>query len=178
MKKLAYLFAFCLMALSLNSCDFFRALAGRPGSSYIREKKARIEQVETRKAELRDSIERARLDSVACAERYVADSLYAMDTLKHAGKLRKASSIKNIPANKLDRRCYVVVGAFSNEANARRLMARYRDAGFDSMMFRYRSGLNAVFVAPCNRITDAFESYRAVMRMPFASKETWILVNE
>ena len=46
------------------------------------------------------------------------------------------------------------------------------------MVFRYYSGLNAVFVSPCNRVTEAFEAYRSVMRLPYASKETWILVNE
>ncbi len=178
MKNLSVLCALCLLTLCVSSCDFFRTLAGRPGSSYINEKRALIEKVESRKAEVRDSIERARLDSVARAERYAADSLHAMDTLKHAGKLRKASSIKNIPARRLDRRCYVVVGAFSNEGNASRLAARYRDAGFESMVFRYYSGLNAVLVSPCNRVTEAFEAYRAVMRLPYASKETWILVNE
>lgn len=178
MKNLSIALALCFLTLCVSSCDFFRAIAGRPGSAYIKEKRERIERLESRIAAARDSVERVRLDSVARAERYAADSLHAMDTLRSSGKLRKASSIRNIPAHKLGNRCFVVVGAFSNEANAVKLAARYREAGFESMVFRYYSGLNAVFVAPSNRVTEALEAYRSVMRLPFSSKETWILVNE
>lgn len=178
MKNLSVVLALSVLTLCVSSCDFFRALAGRPGSSYIQEKRARIEQVEARLAAVRDSVERAHQDSVARVERYVADSLHAMDTLRAAGLLRKASAIKNIPSRKLGRHYYVVVGAFANESNASRLAARYSDAGFESMVFRCYSGLNTVFVSPCDRVTDAFGAYRSVMRLPYASKETWILVNE
>ena len=173
-KKVFTLFAAALLLLSVSSCDFFRTLAGRPGSAQIRQKQELILRAEA----CRDSVERARLDSVARAERYVADSLYAVDTLTRSGRLRKASAIKSIPQKNLTHRYSLVVGAFSHPGNAERLVKRYSDAGFEALAFRYYGGTNAVFVAPCNRITEALESFRAVKKLPFASSQTWILVNE
>ena len=163
-----------LLLLSVSSCDFFRSLAGRPGSEQIRQKRELIERAEA----CRDSLERALLDSVARSERYAADSLYAVDTLTRSGKLRMASAIRSIPGKNLRHRYNIVVGAFSQPANAERLAGRFKAAGFEAEIFRYYGGMNAVFVAPCDRITEAMEAYRAVARLPFASDQTWILVND
>lgn len=178
MKKVLAIFVFAVILFSLGACDFLRGIAGRPSSAQINEKRARIERAEAMKAARRDSLERARLDSVARVERYVADSLYAVDSLVHCGKLRKASSFSSISRKSLEYRCYVVAGAFSNERNAIKLAGRYADAGFESLVFKYRSGLNAVLLAPSDRISDAFEAYRRIVKLPFASKECWMLVNE
>lgn len=173
-KKTLTILSAALLLLCVSSCDFFRTLAGRPGSEQIRQKRELIERAEA----CRDSIERARLDSVARSERYVADSLYAMDTLMRSGRLRKASAIKSVPRKNLKHRYNIVAGAFSQPANAERLAGRFRSAGFEAELFGYYGGMNAVLVAPCDRITDALESYRAVMKLPSASAQTWILVNE
>jgi len=178
MKRLRALPVAVLLLATVTSCDFFRALAGRPGSSEIARKRALIERAEaTRQARL-DSIEHARLDSIAAAERCLADSLYALDTLGGAGLLRNASRLSGIDRRKLDARCYVVVGAFTQESNAARLVSRYESSGFTAEVFRYRSGLCAVFVSPCNTLAEALDAYRGVMRLPFAPKSAWVLLNE
>ena len=174
MNRVPVILALTLLIFGVCSCDFFRSLAGRPGSAEIAAKRVRIERAEA----YRDSVQQARLDSIALAERSAADSLHAEDTLTHIGKLRTASSFKNMNRSMLERRCYLVVGAFSQEDNARRLAARYESEGFETTIFRYRSGLNTVMVSPCDRIADVLEAYRKVKRLPFASKETWVLVNE
>ena len=173
-KKSIAFFAAALLLPSVSSCDFFRTLAGRPGSAEIRQKQELILRAEAR----RDSIERARLDSVARAERCVADSLYALDTLTKSGLLRMASSIRSIPQKNLKHRYYVVVGAFSRPENADRLTRRYEAAGFEAIAFRYYGNWSAVFVEPRERIADALAAYRRVIHQPLASDNTWILVNE
>ena len=174
MKKIPVILAAVMLLLGVSSCDFFRSLAGRPGSAQIQQKRVLIQKAEAR----RDSLEQARLDSVARAERFAADSLYALDTLGRSGLLRKASAFSNISRSSLENRYYLVVGAFSNANNAQRLCARYVDAGYRSLVFCYRSGLNAVFVAPSDNIVETLAAYRGVVQLPFASKQTWVLVNE
>ena len=174
MKKVPVIIAAAILLLCVSSCDFFRSLAGRPVTAQIEQKRILIQKSEAR----RDSLERVRLDSIAFAERYAADSLYALDTLGHKGKLRNASGLSNISRSALDRRYYIVAGAFSNEKNAARLSGRYSDAGFESFVFRYRSGLNAVFVAPSDSIVEILSAYRSIVKLPFASSQTWVLVNE
>lgn len=174
MNKVSLILLLAVLSFAVNSCDFFRALAGRPGSAEITGKRLLIERAEAR----RDSLEQVRLDSIARVERYVADSLYAVDTLVHSGLLRNASYYKRIPREALDHRYYLVAGAFSQPANAERLAGRYRAAGHEAFAFHYTGSLTAVFVSPSNRIDEILEEYRAVMRLPFASKKTWVLVNE
>ncbi len=178
MRKIVSIAIAALLIVLVSSCDFFRGLAGRPGSAYIQEKRARIELKESREAAVRDSLEKVRRDSVARAERFAADSLFAMDTLSKAGRLRKLSSYKTIPHSALRSRYCVVAGAFSQEGNAKRLASKYADAGLEAWICRYRSGLDAVFVAPCDDIVQALDAYRKVLHQPFSSKEVWILVNE
>ncbi len=178
MKKFSVFLTALLLLSGAVSCDFFRGIAGRPLSSEIRAKRELIQAKEQRESTYRDSVERARKDSILRMERFIADSTYAADTLLKAGKLRRASTIRNIPSRKLVSRYNIVVGAFSQEGNAARLAEKYRAAGFSAEVFRYYSGLNAVFVEPCRTLPEAMEAFRKVSGQPFASKETWILINE
>ena len=174
MNKVSVIIILAALLASVSSCDFFRAIAGRPGSAELQQKRERIERMEAR----RDSLEKARLDSAARAEKAAADSLYALDTLSRSGLLRKASALSKIPRNNLEHRYCIVAGAFSKPENAERLLLRYSAAGFESVAFRYSNSLTAVFVAPCDCIYDALEAYRKVKQLPFASKNAWVLVNE
>lgn len=174
MNKVSVIIILAALLASVSSCDFFRAIAGRPGSAELQQKRERIERMEAR----RDSLEKARLDSAARAEKAAADSLYALDTLSRSGLLRKASALSKIPRNNLEHRYCIVAGAFSKPENAERLSLRYSAAGFESVAFRYSNSLTAVFVAPCDCIYDALEAYRKVKQLPFASKNAWVLVNE
>jgi len=178
MKNLSILTASVLLLLLVGGCDFFRTLAGRPTSAEINAKRARIELVAQREAALRDSVERARKDSIAFAQKAVADSLHAVDTLTHIGKLHKASSYRNIPQSRLRSQYALVVGVFSTEQNAERAAARYSEDGFEAYVLKYYSRLCAVLVSPRSRVADILSEYRKVRKLPYASSEIWVLVNE
>lgn len=178
MKNTALIFASLLLLLTAGGCDFFRGIAGRPTSADIEAKRERIERTRERERFVRDSLERAKADSVALAMKTVADSLHAADTLSSIGMLHRASAHVNIPRARLQSRYALVVGVFSSESNAGRLLAKYADAGLDGYVLRYRSGLCAVLVAPCEHLSDALVAYRRVRTLPFGSAQTWVLVNE
>lgn len=178
MRKMTLVIALTLAVSLVSSCDFFRTIAGRPTSREIEAKRARMELASRREAARQDSIARAEAAAKALAEAAVADSLHAIDTLTHIGKLHKASSYVNIPSKRLRSPYAVVVGVFSSEANAERLAARYREEGFEAYVLKYYSSLCAVLVSPCDRIADALKAYRRVRALPGASKETWVLSNE
>ena len=167
-----------LLACLVSGCDFFRTLAGRPTSREIAAKRHRIELSRQREADYRDSLERARLDSVARTQKAAADSLHALDTLLSIGKYHKASSYRNIPQSRLRSRYALVGGVFSSADNAGRLEAKYKAAGYDAYVLRYYSGLCAVLVSPCDSISRMLEVYRSTRSLPFSSEQSWVLVNE
>ena len=170
--------ALALAACLVSGCDFFRAIAGRPTSGQIEAKRARLELAERMEKAREDSLARERAAREALAMAAVADSIHAVDTLTHIGKLHKASSYVNIPSSRLRSRYAVVVGVFSSEDNAKRLVKRYESYGFEAYVLKYYSSLCAVLVSPCDRIADALLAYRRVRALPNAPKETWILSNE
>lgn len=174
MEKVHYLFALLLVLCLVSSCDFFRRMAGRPDSAWIQEKKERIELSQR----LRDSLDRARRDSVLRAEKAAADFLKAVDSLSKAGKIRKASVVRSIPSSWLNARWGLVVGAFSSDSNAKKLAAKYEAAGYATRIFQTRRGLNILIVAPCNNIAEAVKALEETKQLPFASKEAWLIVNE
>ena len=181
MRKTGVLLALLLTFSLAQSCDFFRHIAGRPDSAWIRAKGARIELARRNDylERLRlDSLEQVRLDSVARAERAAADSVHFVDSLLKAGKLRKASDVRSIPSSWLNARWGLVVGAFSNDANARKLASKYEASGFATRIYRTRGGLNILLVAPCSNVSETIDAYRGTRHLPFASKETWVIVNE
>lgn len=178
MNKVPVLLCLAVLLCLVSGCDFFRTLAGRPTSRDLEARRAAIEQVQERRAAVADSLERARKDSIARAERAVADSLHAIDTLVSIGKYHAVSSYRNIPASRLKARYSVVVGVFSNDANARRMLSKYENEGFEGYVLHYRSSLMAVVVSPCDKVAEALEAYRKVRRLPFSSVQTWVIVNE
>ena len=174
MDKTPLLISVLLTMIMVSSCDFFRHMAGRPDAAWIDAKKARIELAQHRK----DSLEQARRDSAALAARAAADSVQVLDSLRKAGKLRLASNVRSIPSSWLNSRWGVVVGAFGSETNAARLVSKFEAAGYGCRIYKTRSGLNIVLAAPCNRVADAIRAYRGIQKLPFASKECWVIVNE
>ena len=177
MRQCALITACVALLFLVSGCDFFRTLAGRPTSAEIEAKRERLELAQQREAHARDSVDRARRDSVLRV-RQAADSLHALDTLVSLGKYHKASSYRNIPQAKLRTRYAMVGGVFSNEDNAGRLKARYEAEGYEAYVLKYYSGLCAVLVGPCDKIADALGTYRATRSLPFRSDQSWILVNE
>lgn len=178
MKRIPPLLVLLLLVFLVSGCDFFRMLAGRPTSRELSERRAVVERVQARRAAIADSLEQVRRDSIALVQKAEADSLHAIDTLTLIGKYHKASAYRNIAASRLKSRYAVVVGVFSTEANAERMLSQYSKEGFEGYVLKYRSPLMAAVVSPCNKVADVLEAYRKVRNLPFSSSQTWIIVNE
>ena len=175
MKMPSILLSSAVLLLVLSSCDFFRGIAGRPGGEELRAKRERIDSARAQAA----AIQLAKADSVLREQRFRADSAHAEDSLRSLGKLRRASAVKGLPSASLEKKYYIVVGAFSNEVYAEKLSARYAADGFRTGILRYRSnGLNTVYASPSDNIVETFAAWKKILSMPYAAKETWILVND
>lgn len=184
MKKTHILILF-VVVLAVSGCDFFRKLAGRPTSEDIQVKKEQIACVEAEKAEA--AREQARLDSLeaekerlrVAMEMAERDSLNAYQTLKDKGcMMYDLSSLKGLSAGELSYRYYLVVGSFKDAANADKFMEKVsNESDLNPVKIRFRNGMVAVGVCPCNRVVEVASFIDDVRAKSFCPKDAWILVN-
>ena len=162
----------CLLELmTLSGCDFFRRLAGRPTSAEIELK---------REAILREqAAHQARLDSLRRIEKAAADSLEMLDRIKESGELiLPFSTLRRAKASGLDKRYYIIAGAFSSSDNASWLAAKVQKAGYDVVKIPYGNGFTAVGVAGTDSLSGLWANLSRVKQEEFCPKDMWILVNE
>lgn len=177
MKK-GFIVTLLATATLLSGCNLFRSLAGRPSSGELEAKKARIELARALEAARLDSLERARKDSLERVARAEADSVAATVALASLGIVKEASGIGTFRGLALPARYSVVAGAFSDPSNARKLAAKYTDAGFECVAFPCRGGFTAVLVAPSSRVASVYGSYLRIQELPFRTADAWILSND
>jgi hypothetical protein len=172
MKKSSLLLVL-LMPLLLTGCDFLRAVAGRPLSGDIEKKRIEIIKAEE------DALQ-AHLDSIRQAElKVVNDSIAAMDSLAAYGVLMSGPErLGGLAATELESRYYIIVGAFRESANARKLFESASAKGYSPVLISCRNGMIAVGLCPSDRIVEVRESYEALKNETFFPKEAWILVSE
>lgn len=174
MRKLVTILVFAVFTLLLNSCDFFRSLAGRPTSAYIAAKREALELAAARE-------DRASRDSVAAVraaeQKAVDDSLAVMAQLAGTGKLSQATRrFDAATTSAINHRYYVMVGAFGDPANVKGCMEKLEAAGFKAVPMKFLSGgFTAVAVNPSDRIVEAFASLNRVTELKFVPKDSWIL---
>ena len=155
----------------LHGCDAFRRLAGRPTSDEIAAKREMILREE--------AAHQARMDSLSRIEKAKADSLALLDKMKDAGEMfLSVSSLRRANAQKLDKRYYIVVGAFSNVDNASWLASKITAAGYEVEKIPYGNGFTAVGVAGTDALAHLWDSLQKVRTEPFCPKDVWILVND
>ena len=155
----------------LQGCDAFRRLAGRPTSDEIAAKREMILREE--------AAHQARMDSLSRIEKAKADSLALLDKMKDAGEMfLSVSSLRRANAQKLDKRYYIVVGAFSNVDNASWLASKITAAGYEVEKIPYGNGFTAVGVAGTDALAHLWDSLQKVRTEPFCPKDVWILVND
>lgn len=170
-KKLLILSSL-LLALTLTSCDAFRKVAGKPTSSEIEAKRLQIE-ADLKAAHL------ARLDSLRRMEQALADSVAILDSIKlSGGTILNPSAIGGGLSAKADYRYYIIIGAFSNPANAGTLLAKAQAAGYEGQILVFKNGFNAVGVSPEDHISDAYAALCKVKAEAFCPQDAWILINE
>ncbi len=175
MKKSVLLFM-SLMLVTLTGCDFLRAVAGRPTSKDIENKRIAIIKAE-------EEALQSRLDSIRMAEqKLVEDSLASaasLESLKADGVLMNGPSrIGGVSGMELGKRYYIIVGAFRDRSNAEKMMGTASGKGYDTVLIECRSGMVAVGVCPSDDIVTVERTYRKLMEETFCPKEAWILVNE
>ena len=155
----------------LQGCDAFRRLAGRPTSDEIAAKREMILREE--------AAHQARMDSLSRIEKAKADSLALLDKMKDAGEMfLSVSSLRRANAQKLDKRYYIVVGAFSNVDNASWLASKITAAGYEVEKIPYGNGFTAVGVAGTDALAHLWDNLQKVRTEPFCPKDVWILVND
>ena len=155
----------------LQGCDAFRRLAGRPTSDEIAAKHEMIQREE--------AAHQARMDSLSRIEKAKADSLALLDKMKDAGEMfLSVTSLRRANTLKLDKRYYIIVGAFSSSDNASWLASKITNAGSEVEKIPYGNGFTAVGVAGTDALAHLWDNLRKVRTDSFCPKDVWILVNE
>ncbi len=172
MRK-SVLLSMSLMLVSLTGCDFLRAVAGRPTGKAIEEKRIAIIRAE-------EEALQERLDSIRLAEeKVISDSLDSFEALGEMGVLMSgADRLGGLSGMELDSRYYIIVGAFRESRNARKLFDTASGKGYSPVLIGSRNGMIAVGLCPSDNIVDVRESYEILKGESFFPKEAWILVNE
>ncbi len=140
-----------LIATSVTGCDFFRRLAGRPDSEWI---KARAESIRQEEEALR-----IRQDSLEKARKAEADSLAAADSVRLADHRY---------------RFCVILGSFSSKENAERYIEEIAEKGYKGELLTFRNS-TAVGVCPTDDEAQAKKSLDELQRQDFCPKGAWIL---
>ncbi len=162
-----------LMLFSLTGCDFLRSVAGRPTGKDIEIKRMEIIKAEERALQ-------NRLDSIRLAEeKLVSDSLEALEALKSSKVMMNGPGrIGGLAGTELEYKYYIIVGAFREGVNAKKLFTIASEHGYGPVLISCRSGMIAVGVSPSNSLVDISRSYGKLMGESFCPKEAWILVKE
>ena len=171
----AYTAALAAAVVLFSGCDFFRKVAGRPTSADI--------------AAMRDSLvaaagsETAQVSAtVATAEIPAVDIPAPVDTVALADSLRAATGIRvehrSLSAKTLaglGSRYYVMIGSFGHPANADKLAARARNAGYQAVLVQMPNGHTAVGVCPSATVPDVYAACEDLKKEKFCPSGIWIL---
>ena len=156
---------------AIQACDFFRRLAGRPTSGEIAAKREIILREE--------AAHKARMDSLSRMEKAKADSLAILDKIRNSGEMfLSVASLRGVDALRLGKRHYIIVGAFSNAANAGWLASKIEAAGYEVEKIPYGNGFTAVGVAGTDALAHLWDNLQKVRTESFCPKDVWILVND
>ncbi len=170
-KKVSMLCALSAVLLFCSGCDFLRKMAGRPTSEDIEAKREVIALEEAR--------HQARLDSLAVVEKQAADSLALLDSIRRSGSVILGTGrLGGVAAASLHCRYYIIIGAFSNADNAKRLAEKAQKAGVEATRIPCTNGYTAVSVFPSNSLAEVYSSLLKVKGYEFCPDDAWILVNE
>ena len=170
-KKLLLIAAFAAALSLLGGCDFFRKMAGRPTSADIQAKRELIEKEEAG--------HRARLDSLKMVEKAMADSLNLIDSiLAMQSSVIPAGNLQGLRTSKLTKHYYIVIGAFSVEANSEKMISKAEARGYECVKIPFANGCVSVGICGTDVLSEAFASLRKVRKEPFCPADVWVLVND
>ena len=154
----------------LCSCDMFRSLAGRPTSDQIEQKKVLIA--------LRQKAEQARLDSLEKAEKHIADSLAAIDSIRGCGMLlRTPADARGLSSIGLEKKYYVILGTFSERANAESFSRKF-PLDSEPAIFRLRNGFSVVTACQSDDPIAFYARLKQLREAKLCSSDAWVFFNE
>lgn len=171
MSNTAKILFLALFTLALSSCDYVRMLAGRPTSEELLVKKQYIDQQN----------QRARAEALAAAAaaeaaaQYTADSLAARDALEEQKRIITSDRLQKLRSEELDRTFYIMVGSFSQNSNAVRMVSSLAEAGYDAIVIPYTNGVSAVAVNPSDDIVVEYKTLLELVGKGLCPAESWIL---
>lgn len=174
MRKSIILLAFC--ALILQGCDFVRTVAGRPTS-------AQLDEIRKDRMAAEEARHQARLDSMAKAEKAMAEALAAreaqlLDSLTQAkGTVLNPSKLGGLFTTKLESKYYIVVGAFRTRSYAERKLTQCNSAGYTATIISFRNGLLAVAICPSNNLEETLKTLKKLRGTEICPQDGWILMN-
>lgn len=174
MRKSIILLAVC--ALFLQGCDFVRTVAGRPTS-------AQLDDIRKDRMAAEEARHQARLDSMAKAEKAMAEALAAreaqlLDSLTQAkGTVLNPSKLGGLFTTKLESKYYIVVGAFRTRSYAERKLTQCNSAGYTATIISFRNGLLAVAICPSNNLEETLKTLKKLRGTEICPQDGWILMN-
>ncbi|MBQ9195174.1 MAG: SPOR domain-containing protein [Bacteroidales bacterium] len=135
----------------------------------------------------RNRVEEARhqavLDSMARAEKQMADSLEALerhllDSLTQAqGTVLNPSKLGGLYTTKLESKYYIVVGAFRTRSNAENKLKSCNAAGYTATIVSFRNGLLAVAICPSGSLDETLRKLKELRGTEVCPQDGWILIN-
>lgn len=169
MKKILLLAAVAVGLAIMPGCDYVRTIAGRPTSAEIAAKKAEIEAAEAAKAKA--AAEEAARQEAARREAECAAALDASGVI-----MRTSEEMRRLDISALDAPYYISAGAFGSKANAEKLAAKAREAGFEAVLAPLGSSMTSVLLCPSHSKTELYEALTALKGHDFCPADAWILI--
>lgn len=174
MKK-TLIFALAAVLL-VTGCDFVRTVAGRPTS-------AQLDEIRKERMAAEEARHQARLDSMARAEKAMAETLAAreaqlLDSLTQAkGTVLNPSKLGGLYTTKLESKYYIVVGAFRTRSYAERKLTQCNEAGYTATIISFRNGLLAVAICPSDNLEETLKTLKKLRGTEVCPQDGWILMN-
>ncbi|MBR3406120.1 MAG: SPOR domain-containing protein [Bacteroidales bacterium] len=174
MKK-TLIFALAAVLL-VTGCDFVRTVAGRPTS-------AQLDEIRKERMAAEEARHQARLDSMARAEKAMAETLAAreaqlLDSLTQAkGTVLNPSKLGGLYTTKLESKYYIVVGAFRTRSYAERKLTQCNQAGYTATIISFRNGLLAVAICPSDNLEETLKTLKKLRGTEVCPQDGWILMN-
>ena len=140
----------CMIALFMFSgCDWVKKQLGMATSEDIAKLKIEMEQKQLREKQIRDSIEAARLDSLAQAQ-------------------------KEIPYARLDKQYYVIMGSFKLISNADIIKAELEKIGYSPVRIALKNGFDMVALAGFDAYSEAKKEITKIEDNDLCPYDVWI----
>ena len=172
MKKVLVIGTIAALMLMASGCDTFRKMAGRTTSEDIELKRDLVEA-----AQLAQQLaEQARQDSIEASRKHIADSLAANQAMLDSGlPVKTTKQVSATVKARMERRYRIIIGAFANADNARRMQKQAEAVGVETELIPYVNGITAVGVGPSDDIASLYGPYMLVKDQPFCPKGIWIM---